>query len=274
MLMQHLFVDTIKETQLVPVFVELRDLNNTDLTLFDLIKKKLRDNGFDFDNEYINVAIKAGHFAFLFDGFDEVAYDKREKIIREIKDLSKFDQNYFVLSSRFDDSLNGWKLFDVWRVQSLTLELACQLIEKRPESEEIKDKFTKALKEELFERHESFLSNPLLLSIMLITYKDRANIPDKLSIFYDYAYGALYDRHDAQKSYRREILSKLNIQDFRNVFSAFCFSSYNKQRFTFSETEIYDFLEKAHKLTSIDFDKKAFLDDLIQGVCLLVRDGL
>lgn len=274
MLMQHLFVDTLKQTHLVPVFVELRDLNNTELTLFDLIKKKLRDNGFDFNDEYINVAIKAGHFAFFFDGFDEVAYDKREKITKEIQDLSKFDQNYFVLSSRFDDSLNGWKLFDVWKVQPLTLELACRLIEKRPEDKELKDKFIKALKKELFERHKSFLSNPLLLSIMLITYKDRASIPEKLSIFYDYAYAALYDRHDAQKSYRREILSRLNIQDFRKVFAAFCFSSYNKQQFSFSDTEIYDYLEKAHKLTSIDFDKKAFLEDLIQGVCLLVRDGL
>lgn len=276
MMMRHLFLDTIKNTHQVPIFVELRDLNNFDLTLFELIKKKLRDNKFDLDDEYIEKAFKAGHFAIFLDGFDEVAYDKRDEIIQDIQELAdNYDQNYFVLSSRPDDSLYRWTLFDVWKVQPLTVDLACLLVEKTSEDEELKAKFIKALQDDLFEKHESFLSNPLLLSIMLITYKDSASIPHKLSTFYERAYIALFERHDAQKgAFSREKRSKLDIQEFRKVFSAFCFLTYSKSKFNFSETDIYEYLEKTQKLSGIQFSKKDCLADLIQAVCLLVRDGL
>lgn len=276
MMMRHLFLETIKKTQQVPIFVELRDLNNHDLILFELIKKKLKDNKFDLDDEYIEKAFKAGHFAVFLDGFDEVAYDKRDVTIQAIQELAdKYDQNYFVLSSRPDDSLYRWTLFDVWKVQPLTIDLACFLIEKTSEDEELKTKFIKALRDNLFEKHGSFLSNPLLLSIMLITYKDSANIPQKLSTFYERAYIALFERHDAQKgAYSREKRSKLDIQEFKKVFSSFCFLTYSKKQISFVETDVYEYLEKTQKLAGIQFNKKDYLEDSIQAVCLLVRDGL
>lgn len=276
MLMRHLFLDAIKKTDQVPIFVELRDLNNYDLTLFELIKKKLLDNKFDLDDEYIEKAFKAGHFAIFLDGFDEVSHDKREEIIQAIQELAdKYDKNYFMLSSRPDDSLYKWTLFNVWEVQPLTVDLACLLVKKTVEDEKLKAKFIKDLQENLFKTHESFLSNPLLLSIMLITYKDSASIPQKLSTFYDRAYVALFERHDAQKgAFRREKRSKLDIQVFRKVFSSFCFLTYSKRKFSFSETDIYEYLENTQKLSGVPFNKKDYLEDLIQAVCLLIRDGL
>ncbi len=280
MLMRHLFVSTIDNRKLtrpyLPVFVELRELNNTDLSLFDLIKKKLRDNGFNFDDAFIEKAFEAGHFALFFDGFDEVAYDKREKTNLQIQELAdKYSQNFFVLSSRPDDSLNRWTLFDVWKVQPLNLDKACKLVVKTTEDEELKEKFSIALQEKLFVSHKSFLSNPLLLSIMLITYKDNADIPLKLSTFYEQAYISLFSRHDATKNLSREKLSKLDIQDFKKVFSAFCFLSYQKQKYgDFAETELYEILDKSIKLSGIEVNKQRYIDDAIQAVCLLVRDGL
>jgi hypothetical protein len=276
MLMRHLFLDTIKKTDQVPILIELRDINNYDLTLFELIKKKLIDNKFDLDDEYIEKAFKAGHFAILLDGFDEIVHDKREETIQSIQELAdKFEQNYFVLSSRPDDSLYRWTLFNVWRVQPLSVDLACLLIEKTAEDKELKSKFIKELHDELFETHESFLSNPLLLSIMLITYKDSANIPQKLSTFYGRAYIALFERHDAQKgALNRDKRSGLDIQEFKKVFASFCFLTFGKRKFSFSDTEIFEYLDKTQLLSGIPFSKKEFLEDSIQAVCLLVRDGL
>lgn len=279
MLMRHLFVDTIKNKKVshIPVFVELRELNNTELSLFNLIKKKLRDNKFNFVDDYIEKAFEAGHFALFLDGFDEVSYDKREQVNLQIQDLAdKYNENYFVLSSRPDDSLYRWTLFYVWQVEPLTLEQSCRLVEKTSEEKELKEKFVKVLREELFETHKSFLANPLLLSIMLITYKDGANIPRKLSTFYERAYIALFERHDAGKgAFNREKLSKLDILDFKRVFAAFSFITYQKGKYgDFSDTEIYELLEKSIKVSGITFDKKKYIEDTIQALCLLVRDGL
>lgn len=277
MMMRHLFVDTIlnKSVPQVPVFVELRELNDSELDLFGLIKKKLRDNKFDFGDEYIEKAFEAGHFILLFDGFDEVADAKRKDTVKQIEEIAdKYERNYIILSSRPDDSLYQWTLFNVWQVRSLTLDLACELVKKTEADEEIKEKFIKALKDELFNKHKSFLSNPLLLAIMLITYKDSANIPEKTSTFYENAYFALFQQHDARKAYHREKRSKLDFLDFRKVFSAFCFFTYKNSLHNFSEAKILDYLEKAQKYTGITFKKEDFLQDSIQAICLLVRDGL
>ncbi len=277
MMMRHLFVDTIltKSVPQVPVFVELRELNDSELDLFGLIKKKLRDNKFNFGDDYIEKAFEAGHFILLLDGFDEVADAKRKDTIKQIEEIAdKYEKNYIILSSRPDDSLHRWTLFNVWRVQSLTLDLACELVEKTEADEEIKEKFIKALKDELFEKHKSFLSNPLLLSIMLITYKNSANIPEKISTFYENAYFALFQQHDARKAYHREKRSKLDFLDFRKVFSSFCFFTYKDDLYNFSQAKAFEYLEKAQKYTGLTFEKNDFLHDCIQTVCLLLKDGL
>lgn len=277
MMMRHLFLDTLQKKPKVPVFCELRDLNGTNLTVRDLVKDTLYQNKFTQDEEFFERALKAGHFAVFLDGFDET--DDREKIARDIQKFAKeYDENIITVSSRPDDALSAWTLFNVWQIQPLTLEKACDLVEKVPAhifDAKIKKKFLDDLKDKLFESHKSFLSNPLLLSIMVLTYKDSADIPQKLSVFYDQAYTTLFQRHDALKGgYKRKRYCDLDIQDFAKVFSAFSILTHDKRKSSFTETEALEFLGKAKKLANIEFDEKGFLDDAIQAVSLLIRDGL
>lgn len=276
MIMRHLFVETLLKTHYVPIFIELRELNNSDLSLFQFIIKKLHDNKFEFDDNYIIKALEAGHFIIFLDGFDEVEFNKRRSVISGIQYITeKFEETFVVVSSRPDDSFYGWNTFSIWSVEPLKLHQAVELIEKTEENLERKSNFIKALKEQLFSAQNSFLSNPLLLLIMFITYKNSAEIPQRLSNFYDYAYSTLFYRHDAQKGdFRREKLSDLGIEEFRNSFSAFCFLTYFQSKFTFSETQIFDFFVQSQKVSGIQFSKEKFLVDSIQAVCLLIRDGL
>ncbi len=277
MMMRHLFLDTLKEKDKVPVFVELRDLNGTELTILNLIGEALYQNKFTRDDEFFEKAMKAGHFAIFLDGFDET--DDRQKITKEIQKLAKdYDENIITVSSRPDDAFSAWTLFNIWKIQPLTLEKACDLIEKVPThvfDAKLKNKFLADLKEKLFESHKSFLSNPLLLSIMVLTYKDSADIPNKLSVFYDQAYTTLFQRHDALKGgYKRKRYCDLDIQDFAKVFSAFSILTHDKRKSSLTEKEALEFLGKAKKLINIEFDEKGFIDDAIQAVSLLVREGL
>lgn len=276
MMMRHLFVDTIKHTSRVPVFVELRDLNDSDLDLFGLIKKKLRDNKFGFGDDYIKKAFEAGHFVLLLDGFDEVAYTKRTDTIKQLNEIIEiYEKNCIIISSRPDDFLYARVGFNIWKVKALTLNLACQLVEKTEVKQEIKEKFIIALEEELYEKHKSFLSNPLLLAIMLITYENIAKIPDKISTFYERAYTALFDQHDARnKAFHRDKLSNLDIYEFKMVFSAFCFFTYRDYLYNFSQAKTFEYIDKAQKYTELKFKNEDFLHDCIQAVCLLLKDGL
>jgi hypothetical protein len=157
----------------------------------------------------------------------------------------------------------------------LTLDQASELVEKLPFDADLKSKFLKDLRSSLFEKHESFLSNPLLLSIMLLTYGQSADIPNKLNVFYNQAYETLFQRHDALKGgFQRDRSCNLDIQDFARVFSAFSLQTYDKRIFNMSESQALEYLEKSKKILGIEFDANNYLTDAKQAVCLLIEDGL
>jgi hypothetical protein len=269
-------LDSVIQKHKVPVFLELRELNQTEQPLLDLIKDTLHSNHFSLDDDYIDKALKNGHFALLFDGFDEIDGSLRKSVSQQLLNLAKnYDQNHILVSSRPDDEFSGWAAFNVFQVDALTLEQANELVEKLPFDEELKSKFLEDLHAILFEKHTSFLSNPLLLSIMLLTYGQSADIPNKLSIFYNQAYEALFHRHDALKGgFKRERASKLDIQEFARVFSAFCVQTYDKRMFQFSRSEALDYLEKSKKILDKEFNTSDYLRDLLQAVSLLIEEGL
>jgi hypothetical protein len=280
MLMRHLFIDSINVKEKIPIFIELRDLNQTEKSLekllIEFIKETLHSSKFTLDDDYINKAFDAGHFAIFLDGFDEVSERIRISLTNQIQSLAKnYDKCVIVVSSRPEDEFAGWPLFSVLKINPLQLADACELVNKLPFDDATKTKFIEELAGGVFEKHKSFLSNPLLLSIMLLTYGMTGNIPNKLSIFYNQAYEALFQNHDALKGvFQRERKSKLDIQEFATVFAAFSIQTYDKRLFSFSKSDAIDFLEKSKKLVSVDFNSNHYLKDALQSVCLLIHDGL
>jgi len=110
---------------------------------------------------------------------------------------------------------------------------------------------------------------------MVLTYKDAAHIPSKLSLFYAQAYESLFQKHDAIKAgFQRERRSSLDIQDFERAFSAFCLLSYDRGDFSFSRIDALAYLDKGKSLSLIEYTSADVLDDSIQAVCLLLEDGL
>jgi predicted NACHT family NTPase len=276
MMMRHLLLNSIVSKNKVPIFIELRQFNSSDTDIRTLIYETLRIHKFNLDKEYIDKAFQIGHFILFLDGYDEVISTKRSHVTKCIQDFSKqYDQNCIIISSRPDIEIEGWPEFTVIKIHPLILDQAYQLIYKLPYDDELKTKFLIDLRSGLFQKHESFLSNPLLLTIMLLTYGQSATIPNKLNVFYNQAYEALFERHDALKGgYRRERLTSFDIQDFGRLFSAFCLLSYDKREFEFSHTQALEYIEKSQPITGLRCSKDAFLQDLIQAVCLLIMDGM
>lgn len=279
-LFKHLFLNSIEETPFIPVMLELRGFNNCDekeISLYENIYKTLRDNGFELSQEYFEYSMKEGAYIILFDGYDEVNRDKTDKITKEIKALSeKYNENKFFLSSRPTSEFIGWNDFCEVEALKLSKEQALSLISKLNFDKGVKDKFYEQLKNNLFDRYESFASNPLLLNIMLLTFQKNANIPDRLNDFYEEAFVTLFYRHDATKeSYQREIRCGLGCEDFKYIFSYFCFKTYFGGEYEFSEPRLRELLLIAKKKNPrIIFDIDEFLEDLTQSVCMLIKDGL
>ena len=139
----------------------------------------------------------------------------------------------------------------------------------------VKESFCEELENGLFEEHYSFASNPLLLSIMLLTYRKHATISSNLSEFYDEAFVTLFNAHDATKdSYKRIIKSQLGSEEFKTVFSHICFKTFFSRKFEFLEGELNEYINRAKSKHPIyQFDIDDFKYDLIHSVCLLIKDG-
>jgi hypothetical protein len=276
-LMRHLFLDCIRDGKLIPVFIELNQLNNhEDVDLWGLIVRSVQKHGLKMDQTQIRLAIESGGFALLFDGLDEVEDTLRRETLNQIGVVAATTSNNMVIvSTRPDDDCAVLKSFHLYQVLPLSLDKAVALVEKLPFDELIRSKFVEDLKKSLFEKHQTFLSNPLLLSIMLLTYGQSASIPSKISVFYNQAYEALFQTHDAYKGgFSRKRSTTLDIQDFERAFAAFCLVSYDSSAFTFSKTECLDLMSKAKAVSRVDFSPSAFLKDCLQSINLLMEDGL
>lgn len=232
---------------------------------------------FAWKKKYFESSLKEGGYVILLDGFDEINHDKVSHMTLEIKKLcDKYHENNFIISSRPTDGFIGWNDFSEMSALPMTKEQALSLIRKIEFDESVKSTFYTALDESLFEKYRSFASNPLLLTIMLLTFNNHASIPDKLNDFYEEAFSTLFNMHDATKDcYVRDIRTKLGCEDFKTIFSYICFKTYFKGEFEFSENKLREHIQKAkEKFSTMQFSVDDFQEDLILSVCMLVKDGL
>jgi len=134
----------------------------------------------------------------------------------------------------------------------------------------------KKLDSGLYKTHKEFLVNPLLTLMMLITLEQFAEVPAKIHLFYEYAFEALFARHDVTKSggFQRKRHVIIALDDYRRLFSYFCTISYMKETFRFTESSALEMLAKSISSSQIDAKKEDMLEDLVQCTCMLARDGL
>jgi len=273
MLMRHLFINALQELDSIPVFIELRNFDN-EMTLSDYIYKSLCTLGFTLEKEFFEYSLKYNKFIFLLDGYDEIGFESQKSFFTQLESFCDlYSQHYYIVSSRRQDTFIGWQRFTVFDILPLSKERAINLIAKLDYDKDIKTKFLQKLSSKLYEQHISFASNPLLLSIMLITFDQYGEIPEKLHIFYSSAFDAMYSMHDATKGgYKRERMSNLSCDEFRNVFAKFCFVTYVNGNFEFNENNAISYLKTSGKGIE-SFDATAFLHDLQVAVCLIIKDG-
>ena len=277
-LMKHLFLSELKLKDYIPIFTELKDFNEEGhLDLEKLLLKKLNQFHNTFQEEYLDYALQSGCFLFLLDGYDELYSENQKEFFKKLNDFcDKYPENHYILSSRpySESEFIEFQRFTVLKAVPFTKEQAISLITKiEYPDEELKNKFIRDLDSGLYDRHKSFASNPLLLNIMLSTYNDYAEIPQKLHLFYYQAFDTMLSKHDATKSYRRKMLSDLSSDTFKECFAIFCFLTYQKAKTEFTFPEIEEIFKKFPPRIKNVLNIGDFIDDLGNALCVLYREG-
>lgn len=266
-MMKHFFLNILQNTYYIPVLIELRGLNEFDeknVNLIDYIYNVMDTLKFKLERKYFDYSLETGCYVILLDGFDEVKNEISKQVTNQIFALSKkYPDNHYILSSRPLEEFIGWNQFEELCAESLSKKQALSLINKIEYDQKIKENFYKELEDNLYDKYETFASNPLLLTIMLLTFENRASIPDKLNDFFEQAFTTLFHTHDATKGgYKRDIQSKLGYEDFKAVFSYFCFKSFFNSDYKFSENKVLEYIggAKQKQIIEINFNSIDFFE--------------
>ncbi|MEE0675371.1 MAG: NACHT domain-containing protein [Ruminococcus sp.] len=280
MLMRYLFLNTAFEGGLVPVLVELRKVGLQKAGSVS-VERLIEDCMAQFDitlpeDEFI-YSLRLGKYLFLFDGFDEVREELAPETADKIQEFcSKYPNNKCILTSRPTEDLSPLETFTHMRLKHLSKEQAVELASKIWNKDEKTEEFCRQLDRELFEKHQSFAENPLLLSMMFLTFMRNLSIPDHLAEFYEKAYSALYSLHDNHDKgyYRRDFrCAGLDERSFKLLFARFCFQTCLHEAYEFREAEILGLLRKCAEHLGCDIDERDYLTDLKKAVCMIVEDG-
>jgi hypothetical protein len=281
MMMRHLLlnaIDNYNDFKLVPVFIPLKEFDDASGKLCDYIFSKIDDFNSGITKSDLENVLTAGCCLLLLDGLDEIGMDNIGYFERELASFTdKYPNNDYVISSRPYQSFVSFDRFSILRLLPFNLEQALRLIDNldfRPDDPTIKVKFRDELAARLYRTHRAFTENPLLLTIMLMTFEMFAEVPSQMHIFYREAFNALSRTHDASKgAYKRELKTKLSVDAFAEVFAEICFRTYWNERFEFSMAEFEVYFKKLTNPYAGSVSPDDFMYDLCYSLCLMYQEG-
>jgi len=280
-LMKKIVVDTIDYSADIPIYIELRTLNNTPIS--DQVKSLIGLENF----EGLDV-LKRIPFVYFFDGIDEIPFDIKNDMIKRIKVFSQeMINSKVIITSRPDQSLLELHSYSRFRIKPLEIKQSYELI-KLYDSNSYKIGNSLILSNKLIseiklmrdkDNHTiiDFLTTPLYVSLLFCSYKYKPVIPRRKDLFYSQVFEALFETHDLSKEtgYVRKKESGLDITDFSIILrrlAFWCLKNNGKLEFTRAELESV-ITSISEKITGLNFKPINFIKDLTYSVPLFIKEG-
>lgn len=283
MFLTHLFLSSALNPEHpsgTPIFLSLKDYKDTTDNVVDFIWKSVGEYDSDISRKAIIEALQNKELILLLDGFDEIQSSARESFQSDLEAFIKsYSGNTIIMTSRpIYDSFVSFSKFSVFDIKPLTKPQALALVDKLEFWDDIaKKNFLQALDSKLYYSHYQFASNPLLLTIMLMTYSSFGEVPAKMHVFYSKAYETMARLHDASKgSFKRPLHTNLTPEEFAKFFAEFCARTYRDEMLEFDERSFTAYMSKVLRGTLAEnngITPHDFLLDLTDNLCIMYREG-
>ncbi|MCP4898269.1 MAG: NACHT domain-containing protein, partial [bacterium] len=195
-----------KGMKFVPVYIELRRLAESGLSLADYVLEVFKQNGFPRPGRTVKRLQRKGQVAYLLDALDEVDEENHSRIVREVRSLIENDDSgercRFILTSRpvgYSDQLRDL-VDETYQMGDFTPADIRSFIRnwefRLPKSQE-------NLLQILADRPpiQDICRNPLMLTIVTSLYKETDyTLPDSRDEFFRVCINALLRRWDEAKN--------------------------------------------------------------------------
>lgn len=276
-LMKRMFLDVIDGQFGIPIFIELRRLNeNNDILNEVAIQLGGLNDG--FNKEILETLFVDGEFIFFFDGYDEISSSNKAFVTRNIQDfVAKAPDNKYILTSRPEEELACFGEFQEFRIRELKKVESYDLLRKYDISGKTSRLLISKLKTGNYSMINEFLKNPLLVSLLFAAFDFKQTIPLKKYIFYRQVFDAYFDSHDLSKGdgYVHEKKSNLDLDDFDKVMRKIGYECLRKQKIEFEKDELLKIIDSAKSgFSNLKFASTSLLGDLLKAVPLFCQDGM
>ena len=276
-LMKRMFLDVIDGQFGIPIFIELRRLNeNNDILNEVAIQLGGLNDG--FNKEILGTLFVDGEFIFFFDGYDEISSSNKAFVTRNIQDfVAKAPDNKYILTSRPEEELACFGEFQEFRIRELKKVESYDLLRKYDISGKTSRLLISKLKTGNYSMINEFLKNPLLVSLLFAAFDFKQTIPLKKHIFYRQVFDAYFDSHDLSKGdgYVHEKKSNLDLDDFDKVMRKIGYECLRKQKIEFEKDELLKIIDSAKSgFSNLKFASTSLLGDLLKAVPLFCQDGM
>jgi predicted NACHT family NTPase len=274
-LFKWLFLTCIKKTEKIPVFIELRKLDRS-RPIVSIICDEIKAINDQVHEHSINTLIDTGGFVFFFDGLDEIAESESSKTIAHLKEfIDRSGSNRFFISSRPGDRTRPFSDFKGYHLKGLTKDQAYELLTKYDRNGNHSSGLIKELEKSSNKTLNGFLGNPLLVSLLLVSYSHKSKIPIHKITFFSQLFDALFERHDAFKDGFDRIkncgLEKYNFEKILRYIGFYTSAKLGTVEYT--SLELHSIIERASKHTSLKFPVDKFVEDIKTSVPIFLEEG-
>jgi hypothetical protein len=278
MLTKYIYLQTIQENRKIPVLLELRLLDAQGISLEDYIFNQLLGKGVKPNYDILKRCLKDGVFLIILDGYDEIYSNNIQVLISQIEDfIDKYKENHFIITSRPGAGAERLPRFKPHYMKELQKFEIIDFVKKLITNTERRDRMLASIRNPDNTNYLNYLSNPLLLSMFLMTFQKFPEIPKRKSDFYHNVFDTLYSRHDGitKNSFVREKKSGLDKRNLEYLLAVISYQFFLKGKYEFSDSDLRFILQKIrHNDSEISFDDENVIYDLTTTLSLLVRDGL
>lgn len=271
--MRYLCSQELRRSEVIPVFVELRYLRKS-YNLELLVKHVLEELGFQITDEVYEYLLASGRMVLFLDGFDEVLPEASGELIYSLgRYLKLYERLRVVVSSRPNTQVYFLPGFKVVRIAPLTDFDYLKILQKLCVSEDLAFKLKSGIDASSVDV-KGLLTTPLMMTLLVLTYKSTGKMPETQSEFYDALFHTFLIGHDRSKPgfvrHRELLVSEILL---RRVFEDFCFFASKESKAVMAVSQAQEYAYKSLELNGLKCDVDGFLHDMTSVASMLLLEG-
>lgn len=265
----------------IPVFIELKRFNSSELELEVFISREFEISGFPDATSFTQRALEQGKFLLLLDGLDEVPQEQLNRVIAQIQDfVDHYAQNRFMISCRTGAIRGSLPRFVDVAIADFDDAQVEQFIHnwfhtEADQEAQTADRCWAALNKPQNAAARELAHTPLLLTFLCRVFDRSQQFPSNRSILYRKALRILLEEWASEKRIARdEIYQGLHTEAEEVLLSEIAYQGFIQERFFFAKRDLVETIKTfltGNLKAPQSLDGEAILDAIVVQQGILVK---